>query len=287
MRSRSIGLVGAAVASLAVASACSATAPSGIIAPGPTATSLLTTSTVAPDLSGVTLAAVPGRTTTTVAITGGQASLSGTVNGPPGTPNGPPAPVPGAEVHIERITTDGVASTNTVTGADGSWSLSGLLGGRYRVRAWRAPDLDLTTPDIFFLAATDARVVPLTLSSFTGTMATAAVNPTPVSGIPFNIAVVVSAGAVDTSGIARATPMQFAKVQLNATSDMVLDTINPGYTDATGRTEWEAVCQTPGPLGVSIVVNDTDTINLNLPVCQPAATTSTTPTTGSVTPTTG
>ena len=268
------GAVSAMVAALTLVTACSANLPTGMIAPASTGSSLLPTSTVAPDLSGVQLSAVPGKTTTTLAITGGQASLSGTVNGPAG-PSGQPTPIGGAEVNVERITTSGVATSDTVTAADGSWSISRLLGGRYRVRAWRAPDLDLTNPTIFFLGATDTRVIPLTLADFTGTMATAAVNPTPVSGVPFNIAVVVSSGAVDTSGIARATPMQFAKVELSTTSDMVLNTINPGYTDASGRVEWEAVCQTPGPLGVSILVNDTDTISLNLPACAPGATTST------------
>jgi hypothetical protein len=65
-------------------------------------------------------------------------------------------------------------------------------------------------------------------------------------------------------------------VELSATSDMTLDSINPGYADATGRVEWGAVCHTPGPLGVSVLVNDTDTIVLNVPACTPAESSSTT-----------
>ncbi len=260
-----LALAGAGVL---LAAGCAGGVPSGMIPPAPSASTLLPSSTATSDLTGVTLAAVPGRTTTTVAIKGGGASLSGTVIGPPG-------PVGGAEVHVERITSQGVASEDAVTGPDGSWSISGLLGGRYRVRAWRAPDLDLTTPAILFLGDSESRAVPLTLTSFTGTMVSSAVNPAPVAEVPFNIAVVVAAGAVDTSGVARANPAAFTKVELSATSDMTLNTINPGYTDATGRVQWEAVCHTPGPLGVSIVVNDTDTVTLNLPACSPGASTTT------------
>jgi hypothetical protein len=244
-----------------------------MIAPASTASTLLPTTTVARDLSGAPIAPVPGQTTTTIAITGGQAALSGSVDAPTGA-------VSGADVHIERITSTGIATADAITGIDGSWSINGLLGGRYRVRAWRAPDLDLTTPAIFFLAGSEARVVPLHLTSFSGTNVSTAVNPAPLSEAPFNIAVVVSSGAVDTNGVARANPVQFTKVQLSATSDMTLLSINPGYTDATGRVEWAAVCHTPGPLGVSIIVNDADTVALNLPPCNPGAPPPTTPGTG-------
>jgi hypothetical protein len=249
---------------VAAVAGCAAAVPTGMIPPASTASSLLSTTTVTSDLSGTNLPPVPGQTTTTVAIIGGGASLSGTVNGPPG-------PVAGADVHLERITSTGVAAADAVTGADGSWSMPGLLGGRYRVRAWRAPDLDLTTPAIFFLGGTEARVVPLQLTSFTGVMTSAAVNPAPVAEVPFNIAVVVSSGAVDTNGVARANPAAFVKVQLSATSDMTLNSLNPGYADATGRVEWNAVCHTPGPLGVSIVINDAQAVVLNLPPCNPGA----------------
>jgi hypothetical protein len=270
---RRAALVAAATAVALAVAGCSASVPTGMIAPASTASTLLPTTTVAPDLSGATLAPVPGQSTTTLAITGGQAALSGSVDTPTGA-------VSGADVHIERITSTGTATADAITGIDGSWSMTGLLGGRYRVRAWRAPDLDLTTPTIFFLGGSEARVLPLHLASFAGTQLSAAVNPAPVAEVPFNIAVVVSAGAVDTNGLARANPVQFAKVQLNATSDMTLLSANPGYTDATGRVEWAAVCHTPGPLGVSVVVSDTNTLALNLPPCNPGAAPTTTAGTG-------
>ena len=47
------------------------------------------------------------------------------------------------------------------------------------VRAWRAPDLTLTRPQLFFLGATDTRVVTLALEQVQGVGVTAAVAPSP------------------------------------------------------------------------------------------------------------
>ena len=55
------------------------------------------------DLSGVKMAGVPGKTTTTIALGPGGATLNGTVAGPDGA-------VGGATIHVERLVGDAVAS---------------------------------------------------------------------------------------------------------------------------------------------------------------------------------
>src|SRR2546423_1487011 len=73
-----------------------------------------TTTTSRPDYSIVNLAAVPGRTTTTVPPLGpGPAHLAGRVMGPGG-------PVGGAVVRVERIVGTTVALTDVQSQADGS-----------------------------------------------------------------------------------------------------------------------------------------------------------------------
>src|SRR4051794_13073442 len=91
-------------------------------------------STTVPDYSSVKLAAVPGRTTTTVDNSPGQASMAGLVLAPDGA-------VPGATVHVERLVGDTVLAIDVATNPDGTWRLDNIKGGRYRLRAWRAPDL--------------------------------------------------------------------------------------------------------------------------------------------------
>src|SRR3954468_15484125 len=118
----------AALVLVLFAGACSS--HRGLVPPVPS-TVVLETPTTAPDLTGVGLAAVAGRTTTTsIPLGPGGATLNGTVTGPDG-------PVPSATVHIERLVGDASGSADVATQPDGTWTAPGLLGGRYRVRAWR------------------------------------------------------------------------------------------------------------------------------------------------------
>src|SRR5205807_2321830 len=126
-----------------------------------------------PDYSDVQLHAVSGRTTsTTVPFGPGQATLNGNVSGPDGVE-------PNAVVHIERLVGSAVGTMDIPTNPDGTWSVPNVLGGRYRVRAWRAPDLALTEPAVFFLGATDSKQVALPLTKYDGRSAMAAIAPRP------------------------------------------------------------------------------------------------------------
>ena len=115
--------------------------------PPATAHAVVTAGPTLPDEPSRAVAegAVPGATTSTVPRIGpGAATLNGTVIGPEG-------PVGGATVEADRLVGDQVAATQTTTAADGSWSISSILGGRYRIRAWQQPSLAVTTPQILFL----------------------------------------------------------------------------------------------------------------------------------------
>ncbi|MFP5326946.1 MAG: carboxypeptidase-like regulatory domain-containing protein, partial [Acidimicrobiia bacterium] len=105
------------------------------------------------DMSGAPLPPVRGATTTTVPpVVGGEATLAGTIVGPEG-------PVPGAIVHAERLVGDAFGVLEVTTGEDGKWAMEGILGGRYRLRAWKpAPDnLAVTQAEVFFLSSDEKR----------------------------------------------------------------------------------------------------------------------------------
>ena len=130
--------------------------------PATPAPATTTTTPLSPDLTGVDLGKVSGRTTTTtVGIGPGGATLSGTVLGPQG-------PVPGATVEADRFVGSSEASKQVSTAADGSWTIPAILGGRYRVRAWQSPSLAMTTPQIFFLGGTQVMAIDLQVQAFTG-----------------------------------------------------------------------------------------------------------------------
>src|SRR5437588_2358380 len=177
---RSIVVLFLVVAAVAVA-AC--TKKTGYDFPPPPSTSPDESSTV-PDFSSVQLAAVPGRTTTTVDNSPGQAHIAGFVVAPQGA-------VPGASVHAERLVGDTVLAIDVATNPDGSFHVDNVKGGRYRLRAWRVPDLAMTTPMIFFLNGNENKAgVNLQVAQYTGTNVTPAIAPNPpIVGDPSNLAV--------------------------------------------------------------------------------------------------
>ena len=220
-----------------------------------------TTTTTLQDLSGIGLPPVPGKTTTTIAIGPGRATLRGTVVGPDG-------PVAGAVVHAERLVGESVAALDVVTNPEGNWEMKDILGGRYRVRAWRVPDLALTQPQVFFLDGAENKPLNLSLARHQGTAASAAIAPNPpVVGSPVNLVVQITMRGVDEKGIVRATPVTGVPVELFGAGDWRVSTANPTATDGGGRARWQLVCRRPGAQPLSVVVNDAESFPLSLPSC--------------------
>jgi hypothetical protein len=219
-------------------------------------------STTIPDYSSVQLADVPGRTTTTIDNSPGQAHISGFVVAPQGA-------VPGATVHLERLVESSVVALDVATNPDGSFHVDNVQGGRYRVRAWRVPDLALTTPVIFFLNGNENKGgVNLQVSQYTGTNVTPAIAPNPpIVGDPANLAVQVTSVVVDPSGTVRATPMVGVQVDLQGSGSWALESSATEFTDSSGSAIWRLSCNSAGNQPLSVAVNAVG-YPLNLPACQ-------------------
>jgi hypothetical protein len=219
--------------------------------------------TAVQDFSGVVLAGVPGRTTTTAARIGpGQAGLDGTVAGPDG-------PVPNAVVHLERIVDAGTAVLDIRTNPDGTWQAPNILGGRYRLRAYLAPELALVKPSVFFLGGTEKKSLAITLQRYTGLVASASIAPNP----PFvdeaaNLVVRVATQSVDEGGVVRAVGSGGLAVQLVGTGAWRVESPNPTITDLDGTVQWQVRCRGAGVQPLSVLVNDIETLTLNLPACE-------------------
>lgn len=243
-----------------VAGACT----KGEVEPLPAAPSLpATTTTVAVDFSGIALNAVPGRTTTTIAMQPGQATVSGTVVGPDG-------PVPQAVVRAERIVGDASGSIDILTGADGTFAFTSMIGGRYRVRAWKAaPDnLALIEPEVFFLESKESKVLALAIRPYQGMSVSSDVAPNPpLIGEAANLVVQVVDRAVDAQGVVRGNPVAGARVELFGAGDWRLRSANPQTTDGAGRVTFTLDCQRAGQQPLSVVVGDTTTFPLEIPPC--------------------
>jgi hypothetical protein len=205
-----------------------------------------TTSTTLIDYSTVPLAAVENRPTTTVNQGPGRARLSGTVVGPDGI-------VAQAVVRIERLQDDAVVFRGDIlTDAEGRWRTGRLVGGRWRARAWRAPDLADVRPETLFLEANQSRSLRIVLDRFGGPAVTASIAPDPPRvGAPAHIAVSVTSAAVDANGVVRSTPIPNMLVQLFAPNYAISNT-NAIPTDADGRASWLVSCIVPGPGGMFV-----------------------------------
>ncbi len=260
-----------------LAAACAEVRVRELQAPDTSAPLPTTTTSEAFDFSAVVLPPVEGVTTTTVALGPGSARLFGWVDGPDGR-------VAGATVRIQRIVGDGVAQLDVLTAEDGTWEVPGVLGGRYRVRAWRAPDLALVEPQIFFLNAGEQRETALQVSQFRGTTVEASWAPSrPWAGDTVLLAVRVAARAVDEEGVVTEVPQPGVEVQLRGSARWQALSPNPVTTEDDGAARWRLECRAPGLHPLAVVLDGVDQLPIDVPECgDPAATTTTTATTTTV-----
>ena len=250
-------LVLAAVASCAGLSGCAAGAVATL--PPPPATVSGPPTTAAPDLQSGVLVPVGGNTTSTsVVIAPGPSTLQGGVVGPGG-------PVPGAVVLVERVTDSGARGDfETSTRADGTWAAAGILGGRYRVRAWRAPDLAATQPVTLFLQSGETRQLQIQLQQFGGDQVASSLAPDPaVVDKPANLVVQVTHATVGADGVVRAVPVPGMTVQLQGSSEWQLSGSNPAVTDPSGQVGWQLVCMQAGSQPLQVLLGDGTNVGLD------------------------
>jgi Carboxypeptidase regulatory-like domain len=261
---------GCGVQTLSYSSPPAVTAPP--VTPGPT---------LPDNLPSVAEARVPGAAATPpLPIGPGTASLNGTVLGPQG-------PVPGATVQAERIVGNQVATAQTTTAADGSWTISSILGGRYRVRAWQAPGLAAISPQIFFLGGTQSDALTIQVTSFTGPVVAAAIAPAvPAVDQPSNLEVQVTTPTVGSDGVVRDLPDAGVDVTLTEDPLWQVQSANPSPTGPEGTVLFQISCQAAGTSPLSAAVGNGAPQALQVPDCVGAPTTTTTPTTIPTTTTT-
>lgn len=266
MRSSRLGVLAAAL--LMVFAACSNDA--GDLPDVPEFKPAATTTTGV-DFSALPLKGVTGKaTTTTVAFGPGKATLSGVVMSDDGL-------VSGASVLIDRIVGGSVASTLLYSLEDGTWSLPAVFGGRYRVRAFRQPDLAQTSASAVFLGSTETKTMELKLKEVGGINAVASIAPNPpLIDTDVNLVVLVTQKTVDERGIVRATPSSGSRVDLVGSGAWRVVSSNPSFTDDNGKAYWTVRCRASGrqPLAVNV---GSQSFPLNIANCvDPAEETTTT-----------
>lgn len=242
---RTGGALAAAVVLVAVlAGACS----SGTDSSSATTTTEQPTTTTAPPetttSTSITIVTVPGtpRTPTTVVTDfgPGAAQIAGTVVGPSG-------PVDGATVRIERAVGDTVTTRDLTTGGGGSFAMTAILGGRYQVRAWKAPDLAQRSAETFFLTADESRTLQLRLDQF-GSLnvdVTADGDPLP-AGEPFNVTVLVYEATVSDDGELVARPIPGPQVIVTTGERLTVVGSDRAIANGQGQATFRMQCRSAG-----------------------------------------
>jgi hypothetical protein len=265
-------LIVAVVALVIVVAGCGSAAVAPL--PPPPPVSELPSSTTLADFSNVALPRVNGTTTsTTVSFRGGAAQIQGRV-----TLGG--APVGGATVRIERFDGDVVSGTLDVQSeGNGNYRADSLTGGRYRVRAFRAPDAGMGQAQVFFLGATETRALDLAMTAYSGgTTVNAFVTPDPpVLGQVATLTVSVSTRGVDASGVARSIPSAGVPVQLVSSGGRGILSSNPATTGSNGRATFSIQCNSLDRQSLSVIVPGAAPTSINVASCQMPTTTTTAP----------
>jgi hypothetical protein len=252
---------------LALTGACTGSggrsAPVTTTVPDTTPTTEVTT-TVAPTTTTLTTVAGKPRPVTSLpfALGPGGARLTGTVTGPEG-------PVEGATIRVERLVRDQAAATTVTSGPGGQWTLDAVNGGRYRLRAWRPPDLAELQPVLVFVSVTETKPVTLTMARYGEGGATAAFAPNPpVVDQAAALVVTVSNGGVDGDGVLHASPLPGVPVQLVVTAGMALESTDTLVSDGAGNASYQVRCVQPGPPAAAAMVAGVRH-PLELPACVP------------------
>jgi hypothetical protein len=214
-------------------------------------------------------------TSTTRPLGGGKATISGRVVDTDGNP------VPGAFI---RATYYGDPNKPEVIEAlsldDGTYKLEQVLGGRWRIRAWKAPELATLDDNTFFLSYTENRTLDLKVKAAGDFVVTSSMAPNPpFTGSPVELAVLVMSQSVDEEGVVHRSPVGGAAVTLNVIGKWYLAGDLTQATEVNGRTAWTLTCSTEGLQPITAVVGGRDW-PLRIPDClDPASTSTTTATT--------
>ena len=168
---------------------------------------------------------------------------------------------------------------------DGTYRFEQVLGGRWRIRAWKAPELATLEDNVFFLGYTEQRGLDLKVKSAVDIVVTSNMAPNPpFTGSPVELAVLVLTQTVDEEGVVHRSPVGGAAVTLDIRGKWSLVGESTQATEFNGRTAWQLTCNEVGPQPINAFVGGREW-PLNVPGCRdPLETTTTSATTTTLPP---
>ncbi len=213
----------------------------------------------------------PAGPTAKPTITGGRATLSGTVTLPTG-------PAAGATIRLERHTPEGVAMADVTAGPDGTWKAGGIQGGRYRVRAWLKGQATMTGSSVFFLGGDERHPLDFALDPVDTTPKMSFSKKGDIFlGGTGTVAVSVKVRTVDDEGVAVTNGLAGAIITLTPTGSATLGAGTaapvPGASatataDGDGVARFVLTCNTLGTTS-AVITHQDQRATVDLPACIP------------------
>jgi hypothetical protein len=231
---------------------------------------------VVPDTRGVVLAPVPSDPKPQPAppplpVQGGEATITGQVTGPDG-------PAKGVTVRLQRIVGDRSGTYDVRTGSNGRFDARGLLGGRYRVRAFLPPDLASIESQLTFVAEDQTVDLRVGIERHDALVLQAAADsPGWTVGGRIGLRVLLLRESVDGDGIIRGEPIPSAQVLASMPGGVRLITDLPGITGQDGAVTLVTECVTAGQPGPVAVTSAETSVSASLPRCDAASSPTTEP----------
>jgi hypothetical protein len=266
---------------LAAGAACSSDDGQQLPAPDPSST---TTTTLPVDFSEVALAPIaPGKEPpVTRPPGGGRASIAGRVVDTSG------APIPQALVRATYFFDPAKPEViEALSRDDGTYRFEKLYGGRWRIRAWKAPVLATFEQPAFFLGATEQKALDLKVKAVPDVDVTSTMAPDPpLVGWLAELAVLAVTQTVNVEGRVERTPLGGTAIMLVGDDNWSLSEPATQVTDADGTVRWTLSCGSEGVHDLRVRLSPLGTEVREFPVVSPSClspastTTATTATTG-------
>lgn len=231
----------------------------------------LAPTTTRADLSGVGLQGVDATTTSTVPENVGMVVFRGVVKTSDGDP------VPFATVRAEWFRVDPAEVIEVLTDSEGRYEITDVAPGRWRIRAWQAPEFATGKVEELFVTDETERELDLTVEEVEPVAVTWDIEPDPpVTGHNAELVVVIVERTVDSEGRTITTPATDVSTTLVTDEEWIrVVGEETETTDDDGRVSWVVRCQEDGrhDLAVSTVFG---TERLDVAACIPITATTTT-----------
>lgn len=227
---------------------------------------------VVPDTRGVVLPAVegdeeaeaaPDPSANVLPVRGGRATIRARVDGPPDRAEG------GLVVRFERLDGGLRGWEDVRAGRDGVAVLTEAVGGRYRVRAWRRPDLTSTESQTMFVGFDEERELRVRVELHDALLLQGALQVgTWRVGDVVGFQVLAVREEVDGEGIVRGAP-EAVPVEVRQFVGAAVEDPRDAVTDpASGFAGFRARCDLPGEHRLEVVGGGAQ-VTVDLPACLP------------------